>query len=141
MNSIEAVVINWKRPQNVGQSVAALGSQTEPCTVTVCDCHPSPAFALGEATLTMVDRLYSWSHNLGGYNRFVPIGAYDHRYTLFLDDDMLPGLRCVEHFLRSAMQIGNFGVLGQMGRIIQPDGVYRYEHVPRTGGFVETDVI
>jgi hypothetical protein len=69
------------------------------------------------------------------------MGAYDHRYTLFLDDDMLPGLRCVEHFLRSAMQIVRFGVLGQLGRIIQPDGIYRYAHVPRTDGFVETDVI
>jgi GT2 family glycosyltransferase len=141
MNSIEAVIINWKRPKNVAQIVAALRSQTEPCTVTVCDCHPSPEFALGEDTLSLVDRLYRWSRNLGSYNRFVPMGAYDHRYTLFLDDDMLPGLRCAEHFLRSAMQIESFGVLGQLGRIIQPDGVYRYANVPRTGGFVETDVI
>jgi GT2 family glycosyltransferase len=141
MNSTEAVIINWKRPRNVSQIVAALKSQTEPCTVTICECSQSPTFALGDETLALVDRLYKWSHNLAGYNRFVPLGAYDHRYTLFLDDDMLPGLRCVEHFLRCAKQIGTFGVLGQLGRIIHPDGVYRYADVPRTDGFVETDVI
>lgn len=141
MNSTEAVIINWKRPDNVSRMVAALKAQTEPCTVTICDCSQSPTFALGEETVALADRLYKWSHNLAGYNRFVPMGAYDHRYTLFLDDDMLPGLRCVEHFLRSAMQIVRFGVLGQLGRIIQPDGIYRYADVPRTDGFVETDVI
>jgi hypothetical protein len=141
MNSVETVVVNWKRPENVAQIVAALRSQSEPCTITVCDCGPSPTFALDEHTLNLVDRLYRWSRNLGAYNRFVPIGAYDHRYTLFLDDDLLPGQRCVEHFLAGAMQIRRFGVLGQLGRIIQPDGLYRYEHVPRTSDFVETDVI
>ena len=141
MNLVEAVLINWKRPQNVAHIVSALRSQSEPCTITICDCHPSPEFSLGHETLSLIDRLYSWSHDYGGYNRYVPIGAYDHQFTLFLDDDLLPGNKCVEHFLMSATQLDNFGVLGQLGRILPEDGVYRYKRVLRSETFVETDVI
>jgi hypothetical protein len=141
MNLVETVLINWKRPKNVAQIVSALQSQTEPCTITVCDCHPSAEFALDDKTISSIDRLYRWSHNCGAFSRYVPTGGYDHQFTFFLDDDMLPGLKCVEHFLRSARQIGDFGVLGQDGRIIPEDGIYRYGHVPRRETFVETDVI
>jgi len=141
MNAVEVVVINWKRPGNVGRIVAALKAQTEECTVTVCDCHPSAEFALADSTLASVDRLYRWQRNCGAYNRYVPAGGYDHTYTLFLDDDMLPGLRCVEHFIRSAREIETFGVLGQLGRILPADGVYRYGDVPRGPAFVETDLV
>jgi hypothetical protein len=141
MNSVEVVVINWKRPGNVERIVAALKAQTEDCTVTVCDCHPSTEFALTDVTLASVDRLYRWRHNCGAYSRYVPAGGYDHAYTFFLDDDMLPGLRCVEHFVRNARDVESFGVLGQLGRILPQDGVYRYGEVPRGRALVETDLV
>jgi len=140
MNSTEVVVINWKRPLNVARIVAALKAQSEPCTITVCDCHPSRDFELDDETLTLVDRLYRWTHNCGAYSRYVPVGAYDHQFTLFLDDDMLPGIRCVEHFVRNAKR-GNFGVLGQIGRIILPDGIYCPRDVCRSENFLKTDII
>lgn len=141
MIATEVVITNWKRPSNVAEMVRALKSQSVPCTITICDCHPSAEFALDEQTLSTVDRLYRWQQNWGGYNRYVPAGAYDHPFTFFLDDDMLPGERCVEHFLAHAARLESFGVLGQLGRIISPDNVYRWADVNRSGEFIETDFV
>jgi hypothetical protein len=138
---VEAVVINWKRPRNVAAILSALRRQTFPCTVTVCDCHDAPEFALAPAALASADRVYRWQHNTGAFSRYVPVGAYDHEYTFFLDDDMLPGERCVEHFLTWAETLRAFGALGQMGRILDPGGRYRPHGVPRSAGFTEVDVL
>ncbi len=93
------------------------------------------------AALPYIDRIYRWRHNLGAYSRYVPLGAYDHRYTFFLDDDMLPGTRCVEHFWQHAEQLGVFGALGQQGRIADADGGYRPQDIPRGPGFTEVDIL
>jgi hypothetical protein len=141
MNEVEVVVINWKRPANVNKIVDALRLQSQSCTITICDCHPSDEFALEKKTLSLIDRLYSWKHNLGAYSRYVPLGAYDHPFTLFLDDDMLPGTRCVEHFVRNARIKGQFGALGQMGRIVSANGSYVSKEIPRTDMFDEVDIL
>jgi hypothetical protein len=139
--SIEAVIINWKRPENVAQIVEALERQSVPCTITICDCHPEPRFALPDRTRLHADRIYHWHHNTGPYSRFVPLASYDHEFTLFLDDDMLPGDHCARHFLDCAGVIRRFGVLGQLGRIVAPSGEYLPRHVPRGDGFVEVDIV
>jgi hypothetical protein len=138
---VEAVVINWKRPRNVAAIVSALRRQTIPCTITVCDCHDSLEFELPLDTLPSIDRIYSWPHNSGAFSRYVPVGGYDHKYTLFIDDDMLPGVRCVEHFLTWAEQLRAFGALGQLGRILDSDGSYQPQDVARGPGFTEVDIL
>lgn len=138
---VEVVVINWKRPANVAAIVQALRDQTTPCTITICDCHDSPAFEPPPEALEAADRVYRWEHNFGSFNRFVPLGAYDHRYTFFLDDDMLPGRRCVEHFLGCAADLQAFGALGQVGRIVDADGTYRSGNIARGRGFTRVDVL
>ncbi len=140
-HQVEAVVINWRRPDNVAEIVRALKAQTLPCTVTVCDCHDAPEFRLPGAAMPYIDRLYRWGHNLGAFSRYVPLGAYDHRYTFFLDDDMLPGTRCVEHFWSQAEELRTFGALGQLGRIVGTNGDYRARNVPRGPGFTEVDLL
>ncbi len=140
-HQVEAVVINWRRPDNVAEIVRALKAQTLPCTVTVCDCHDAPEFRLPAAAMPYIDRLYRWRHNLGAFSRYVPLGAYDHRYTFFLDDDMLPGIRCVEHFWSQAEELRTFGALGQMGRIVRANGGYRAHNVSRGPGFTEVDLL
>jgi len=142
MNSIEAVIINWKRPQNVARIVEALKFQTMPCTITICDCHPESEFSLDDVTLKQTNRIYQWnSHNCGAYSRYVTVGGYDHEFTLFIDDDMLPGRRCVEHFIRNTRRLKEFGVLGQLGRIIDSDDIYRPRDIPRAENFVQTDFV
>jgi Glycosyl transferase family 8 len=141
MNKVEAVVINWKRPGNVERIVAALREQSTGCTVTVCDTHLDDQYALSRATLDSADRVYRWGHNTGPYSRFVPLAAYDHEYTLFVDDDMLPGSRCVEHFVDTAQALPGFGSLGQMGRVVPPDGVYKARNVGRLPRPREIDIL
>jgi hypothetical protein len=140
-HQVEAVVINWKRPDNVAAIVQALKRQTMPCTVTVCDCHDSDEFSLPSRALPYIDRIYRWRHNLGSYSRYVPLGAYDHKYTFFLDDDLLPGTRCVEHFWQHAEQLCVFGALGQLGRIVAADGEYRPRDIPRGPDCTEVDLL
>jgi hypothetical protein len=138
---VEVVVINWKRPLNVAEIVLALRHQSVPCTITLCDCHDSPEFALPSETIAAADRIYRWQHNLGAFSRYVPVGGYDHKYTFFIDDDMLPGSRCVEHFLIWAEHLRTFGALGQIGRIARADGVYQPRDVSRNADFTEVDVL
>ena len=142
MNAIEVVIINWKRPNNVQKIIQALKIQTIPCTITICDCHPSDNYALPESTIQKIDRLYRWKHNIGGYNRYLPLAAFDHPYTFFIDDDIYPEQRCLEFFLNSALKLNNkFSVLGQYGRIILPDGRYFARTIEREKEFKEVDFI
>lgn len=140
-HQVETVVINWRRPRNVAAIVRQLKRQSLPCTVTVCDCHQQPEYALPPEAFPFIDRLYRWEHNLGAFSRYVPLGAYDHKYTFLLDDDLLPGRRCVEHFWSHARDLGVFGALGQLGRIVAPDGAYHASDVARTATFTEVDVL
>jgi hypothetical protein len=141
MNKVETVIINWKRPGNVEWVVDALRAQSMPCTVTICDTHLDDAFALSTPTLDKADRVYRWGHNTGPYSRFVPLAAYDHEYTFFVDDDMLPGSRCVEHFVETAETLPGFGSIGQLGRIIPSNGVYTARNVGRLPRPREIDVL
>jgi hypothetical protein len=137
---IEAVIINWKRPENVALIVEALRNQTVPCTITICDCHLSPEFSLDDKTRSMADRIYRWEHNLGAFSRYVPLGGYDHLFTYLADDDLLPGPKCLEHFLKHS-NLTDFGVLGQRGRRIGEDGTYNTERVKRSRKLEEVDII
>lgn len=141
MHLVEAVLINWKRPSNVKRIVQALKNQTIPVTITICDCNPDPLFSLDEETISMVDRIYRWTHNLGAFSRYTPMASYDHPYTFLIDDDLLPGEKCVETFLRAAIEMPEFGVLGQFGRILDNDLIFRPREIPLTSSFTEVDFI
>ena len=142
MNVIEVVLINWKRPKNIGIIIQALRDQTIPCTITLCDCHPSKEYALPASVIKRVDRVYRWKHNLGAYSRYLPVAGFDHSYTFLMDDDLLPGRQCLEAFLEAALQLEDeFAVLGQFGRIISPDGYYHAVDIPLIDRFKEVDFI
>lgn len=142
MDTIEVVITNWKRSCNYEKILESLRGQTIPCTITICDCHPSEEYALSASVLSGADRIYRWGHNLGGYNRYAPIGAYDHQYTFFMDDDILPGKKCLEFFLETALNLNNeFGVLGQYGRLITGGNKYVGGDVARESKIKEVDFI
>lgn len=141
MNLIEVVIINWKRPRNVERIIDALREQTIPCTITICDNHPDPEFALSPEALDKADRIYRWKHNLGAYSRYLPLAGMDHQFTFLLDDDLLPGKRCLEAYLRTALQLEDFGVLGHFGRIVTPSGFYKYFNTPSQNRVLECDFI
>lgn len=141
MNLIEVIIINWKRPRNVEQIIDALREQTVPCTITICDNHPDPEFALSSEALDKVDRVYRWKHNLGAYSRYLPLAGMDHQFTFLLDDDLFPKKRCLEAYLRTALQLEDFGVLGHFGRIVTPSGFYKYFNITSQDNLLECDFI
>ena len=138
MASVEVVVINWKRPRNVLRIVRRLKEQTHHCVVTVCD-SASWWFKLPRRAQQFIDNRYRLK-NCGAITRYVPADRYRCDYTLFLDDDMLPGRRAVEHFVRWAEAKPQAALLGQMGRIVGRE--YNWNGVPRRAGdFTSVDMV
>lgn len=138
---VEVVITNWKRPNNVIKIINSLRSQTVPVTITICDGHDSEKFELDSSIIRNTDRIITLNNNYGPFNRYIPIGLFDHEYTFFLDDDLLPGCRCVEWFLHYANSLTDFGVLGEFGRSLDKNGIYKIEDVPQWNAFKEVDII
>ncbi len=115
---VTAVLVNWKRPGNVGKIARALRAQTVPVRLVLADCHPEAEFALPRPTQLLFDGLVRVRENIGPGSRFVPALAFaGPKYTYFHDDDALPGPRCVENFLDAADRLlDNFACLGVIGR-------------------------
>lgn len=121
---VEVVIAYWKRPDNILPILNAFRNQTIPCQITVFDASPE-GFELPAEALPLIDTLYRCNRNRGAFNRFIPAFGYELTYTYFHDDDMLPGSRVLEHFVRHARQCDNeFAVLGQIGRILVESTVY-----------------
>jgi hypothetical protein len=118
-DSVEVVVINWKRQENIPAILKRFREQTHPCMVTLIDCGGG----LTAETLALADRLYSFRENYLAFNRFIPALNYRAQYTYFHDDDMLPGVRVLEHFIRHAKDEPRGALFGQVGRdIVEPYG-------------------
>lgn len=126
---VEAILINYRRPENVVRQIAALRAQTVACMITLCDVHPTPECALPESAVAAVDRHYRWEHNLGCFNRFVPALASAGPWVWYLDDDVVPGRRCLEFLLATARSRG-CGAVGEFGRRFL-FGEYRASDVAR----------
>ncbi len=121
---VECVVVAW-RAENLEPVLKAFRGQTVPCFVTVVVANRmANGAAVPEEVLKLADRVFRLSEDFGAYNRFLPAFACDKKYVYLHDDDMLPGPRCVEHFLREARRLGNFGVIGQEGRIFPGGNSY-----------------
>jgi hypothetical protein len=116
----EVVIVNYKRPRNTPRICEAFRQQSSPCRITVIDAAPEPEF---EARLdpSTVDRHIRLRENHGGYNRFLFLAFHECEFTCFHDDDLLPGSRLIEHYVRNAEQVGQFGVIGQIGRRLVDD--------------------
>ena len=137
MATVEVVVINWKRPRNVLRIVRRLKEQTHRCVVTVCD-SASWWFKLPRRARPLIDNHYVVA-DCGPFTRYVLADRYRCDFTLFLDDDMLPGRRAVEHFVRWAEAKPEAMLLGQMGRIVGRQ--YAWTKVPRGVDFTPVDML
>lgn len=132
MNAVEVVVINWRRAGNVELISQALRAQSVPVTATLIDAHEPGVNELSPECLARFDRVIPMPHNYGCWNRLVPLGAYDHEYTMFLDDDVIPSPNLVMHYLSCAKEKSDqFAVLGLLGRRLW-DGRYHKSNVIRS---------
>lgn len=126
MKTVEAVVVNWKRPENIPVILEALRPQCE--LLTVINAGEPCDTRLADLTVTL-------SKNFGGINRY-SLTSHNCDYTYFHDDDMLPGSRLIEHFLEYSDKAY---VLGQIGRIVGER--YNFNDVPRTNDVVDVDLV
>jgi GT2 family glycosyltransferase len=129
---VEVVLLNWRRPQNVRRIVEAFRKQGRFCSVTVIDAADKPEYALPKEVLRAANRHFIFSHNFGSFNRFVPTLGYMAPFTLFHDDDLLPGPNAVEHLLLCAAEYPHFSVMGEFGRHISPEGKELVRDMPRS---------
>ncbi len=119
---VEVVIVNWKRPENVRRIVAAFAQQKRLCSITLIEAANQPQYALPQEVLRKADRHFIFSDNFGSFNRFVPCLGYMAPYTLFHDDDLLPGRHAIEHLLLCAAEHPHFSVMGEFGRHISAEG-------------------
>lgn len=141
MKRVEVVLINYKRPDNIRLIIDAFRKQTVPCFISLCNVPADPQYDLDQETLDKVDRVFIWNHNFGPFNRYVASASFSHEFTYFSDDDMMPGKRCLEYFLSCADSLKAFGVLGQQGRLLDEDGIYRARDVAKNYDAVEVDFV
>jgi len=135
-SDVLAIVTNWRRPANVSRIVERLHNQTVRPTIVVVD--NSGRSTQAEPDLSHADDAWTFNANHGPPCRWAPaLMDTQHKYTLFVDDDLLPGVRAVEYCLQAAAELKDrFATLGAVGRIYgwQADGsktLYRKRNVRR----------
>lgn len=120
-----AVITNYLRPENVSQIIGILKAQ--PCDIVLADNSPDkgplrPGFEAGA-----VRDVFRWQINSGPPCRFAPaLMLPEYKYVLFIDDDLLPGERCIELCEQAAKDLADrFATIGEMGRRFLPtqDGI------------------
>ncbi len=122
---VEVVIVNYRRPGNLPAIIKGFRAQSEPCRITICEVAKGPE-RLTQAVRDTVDAVIDLTDNIGGLNRYVAANAFRLPYTWFHDDDMVPGRRMIEGFLRYTGL--SYGVLGQMGRAVRKAGFAKIQY-------------
>ena len=112
---VEAVVINYKRTDNIPIIIEALRNSSEKCIITICDVAQT-GYTLSKEVENLADKVFKLSKNYGCFNRFIPAFGIDAEFSYFHDDDMLPGPLAISNLLKCVDSLPRMGVLGQMGR-------------------------
>lgn len=150
------VLMNYARPQNMPRVVSAWKNQSEkPGRLIVVDNSPSnpSEYTVGGKEgypgwqFDGADDVWRFTDDLGCFGRLAPaLVTPGYGYTLFADDDLLPGPKALEGLLHWAGELrGDFATLGQLGRRIDfaaPAGKrYVTRNWPRdTSGPVQVDL-
>jgi glycosyltransferase involved in cell wall biosynthesis len=123
--STQVVLVNWRRPENVAIILDALHKQTVPFDkIVLVDNGAQDGYAVSKEALKLVtDHWIFPDSGLGPPCRFAPaLIDYRPKYTLFIDDDMLPGPKAHAHLISTAARLNdNFATIGEIGRIYEHD--------------------
>ena len=119
--TVEAVVINCFRPDNVHKILRAIAPQVR--MTTVLDC----ALQTGNWASDRTVRFTPKQHDMGPWTRYAAAGLYEQDHTLLIDDDLLPHPDMVDRFLAHA---GQYDLVCAAGRLVLPDGSYRPGKAP-----------
>lgn len=116
MSTVEVVVSHWKRPQNIPLILEALRKQDYHIPVT---CTITVPYGSHDIDHVSWDRVFMMEP-MGAWERLSIAGAYACDYTMFLDDDIMPGAGFVSQFIKVAQSFHNrFSVLGCHGRFFR----------------------
>lgn len=113
-----AIVTNWRRPSNVNRIIESLAWQTVRPTIVVVDNSGGGSYGPYGFCHTSVDDIWTFDTNHGPPCRWAPaLMDTEHRYALFIDDDLLPGKSLVESFVKAARGLQDgFTTIGAIGR-------------------------
>ena len=135
------VLTNYARPHLMSEAIRAWSEQTvRPARVVVVDNSPNTdeQERYPRAELSGADDVWRMGTNLGCPCHFYPaLAHFEHEYTVFADDDFLPGRNALAHLLGAAKAVDDkFSTIGGTGRDFLLDrraGLrYRGNSVPRT---------
>lgn len=142
----QVIVSNWRRPDNVVRILEALRNQTAPFDrIIVVDNGRENGTAV---PVEARDGVHYWDFpdmGIGPPCRFLP-ALLDRNclYTLFIDDDMLPGPGMHKHLQETADSLhGKFATIGEIGRIYGQSELgyeYRRMDVRRSSSPVKVDL-
>lgn len=120
-----AVVVSWKRPENIPSVLASLRAQSVECDIAIFDNSP-PGYEIG-VFADDYDYYFTADKNIGAACRFLPALALpQYKYILFTTDDYAAGPRLLEHYLACAAELGDhFATLGQDGRVVRGNSVVK----------------
>ena len=131
-DGVLVVLNNYARPQNMSRIIDAWKGQTaKPARLVVVDNTQFGDYVCGEQyprdILHGSDDVWKWQDNCGCFAHLAPaLVLTGYKYILLADDDVVPGLRAIEHLLRTAKFLDDaFATLGQEGRLFlldQPPG-------------------
>ena len=139
MNQILAIVTNYSRPNNIPLVVDALREQSVPVDIVVVDNSPEKPDGSDTLQLTLHDKslwaddIWRFVQNHGPPCRFAPAFMdHSHEFIWFIDDDLLPGSRAVDHLCDTYEWMdGKVSTIGEIGRIHTPQGEYVRRNVRR----------
>jgi hypothetical protein len=140
MNDVLAIVTQYNRPVgNVPAIAEALRQQTVPVDIVIVDNTPRPVDL--ERFVGPVFDYWRFTENAGPPCRFAPAFMdHLHEYTFFIDDDLVPGNRCIENLLRNYELVGGkYATIGEIGRI-HDSGKYAKRNIRRHGQLRRVDM-
>lgn len=121
MPTIEAVLINCFRPDNIGIILNAIRPQVH--LTTVIDCSPDLVSWTADRTL----RMCRHECDVGPWIRYAIAGLYEQDFTLLIDDDLCPAGDMVARFMEYS---DRYDVVCGMGRKLNPDRTYNSNNSP-----------
>ncbi len=125
---ITAVLMSWKRKQNMPLIIEALRSQTVPVEIWLINNNGQEDFGADKTTF--------FNPSPGEWARYVIAGGVKTTYTMFQDDDFMLGDK---HFLEDAIELHEAQcpdhLLGVAGRGIQQSYPYYWPDITDRDGY------
>lgn len=125
---ITAVLMSWKRKQNMPLIIEALRSQTVTVDIWLINNNGTEDFGVKKTTF--------FSPSPGEWARYVIAGRVETEYTMFQDDDFLLG---DPHFLKDALELHALhcpdNLLGVAGRGLQQAPPHYWPDIVNRDGY------